>query len=180
MTATRPKSRDDLVLFCHGGRRAPYVNIRLVSPVRLKTAWGTPRRSGLIHIAEAVASTLDGGRIVYGARWICGGATKDAVLVGEHGDARPSCEVCRSRAAGPVVYRFFDRADAVLYVGSTRSFFSRRRTHEKSAPWWPEVYRETIEPFPSVVAASMAEVSAIRAERPRHNRLHVLAEGSAA
>lgn len=70
------------------------------------------------------------------------------------------------------VYRFFAADGAVLYIGQTCDFLNRLRSHYTCSPWWPEVDRWTREPFDSLGDALDAEISAIRAECPRYNRLH--------
>jgi predicted GIY-YIG superfamily endonuclease len=77
-----------------------------------------------------------------------------------------------------VVYRVFDRNDALLYIGSTRDINARKAIHmadRKSPIAYPmqtcAVRWETQE-FPTYEAAKAAEVAAIEAEVPYLNRQH--------
>ncbi|MPY31318.1 GIY-YIG nuclease family protein [Streptomyces adustus] len=66
------------------------------------------------------------------------------------------------------VYRLWDAAGNLLYVGS--AFDPEKRCHgHRDRPWWPEVARRTEEWKESRGAAYTAELEAIAMERPRHN-----------
>jgi hypothetical protein len=67
------------------------------------------------------------------------------------------------------VYRLFDAADELLYVGMTCDFDQRIGTHARDKPWWPEVARTTCEWFTSRPDAALAEYTAITDENPRYN-----------
>lgn len=68
------------------------------------------------------------------------------------------------------LYRHFDGAGILLYVGVTFRIAKRVQEHAKAALWWSEVATITIERFPSKEAASQAEARAVRTERPKHNK----------
>jgi predicted GIY-YIG superfamily endonuclease len=79
-----------------------------------------------------------------------------------------------------VVYRAFDGAGQLLYVGCTSEPKVRVAAHRTSAPWYPQAARWTYEPHPDRKAALAAEAAAIRAERPLHNvRMRITAEQEA-
>jgi hypothetical protein len=44
--------------------------------------------------------------------------------------------------------------------------------HEKDSPWWPEVARVDKVSQPDIAAARRAEIAAIKAEAPVHNKVH--------
>jgi hypothetical protein len=67
------------------------------------------------------------------------------------------------------LYRLFDQAGTLLYVGITEHWPARRRSHASAKYWWPEVARTTVEEHPDRDAALLAEARAIRTEQPRHN-----------
>lgn len=69
----------------------------------------------------------------------------------------------------PVVYRLFDVAGTLLYIGSTGDFRSRLRAHARDKSWWPEVARTEQEAHPTIQDARLAEAEAIGAECPRYN-----------
>ena len=70
-----------------------------------------------------------------------------------------------------VLYRFYDAAGALLYVGITCNRRARFAAHRK-APWASEAVRSTVEPYPDRTSAHAAEIAAIAAEHPRHNVNH--------
>lgn len=69
------------------------------------------------------------------------------------------------------LYRLFDLADQLLYVGIAYNPADRWLAHESNA-WWPDVARDSIEWHPSRELAAAAEVAAIQTELPLHNRAH--------
>ena len=70
------------------------------------------------------------------------------------------------------LYRFFDAASQLLYVGITMNPSSRWNQHRKDKAWWVEVANITIEPHLSRPAALRAEQRAIRFEHPLWNVMH--------
>jgi predicted GIY-YIG superfamily endonuclease len=67
------------------------------------------------------------------------------------------------------LYRFFDHADVLMYVGVTTSFGRRWTEHAKVKAWYPQVHHQTVTWFDSRQAALDAEAIAIREECPLHN-----------
>ena len=67
------------------------------------------------------------------------------------------------------LYRFFDPAGVLLYVGISHRAVMRWGDHGRVRPWWPEVASITVEHFADRKAARAAEVKAIQTESPRHN-----------
>jgi hypothetical protein len=70
------------------------------------------------------------------------------------------------------LYRLFDRADRLLYIGIAHNPPLRWVTHAAQKTWWPDVARTEISWFSSRPDAEAAEVLAIEDERPLHNVLH--------
>ena len=68
------------------------------------------------------------------------------------------------------VYRVFDAADRLLYVGCSVDVESRLRYHEQHSFWWIFRSRVETEEFPSRAEAAEAEVAAIGSEHPRWNK----------
>lgn len=66
------------------------------------------------------------------------------------------------------VYRFFDSAGALLYVGRSVSPSKRKQGH-KSKAWYELIARTEVQQFPSVALADEAERMAISSEHPLHN-----------
>ncbi len=67
------------------------------------------------------------------------------------------------------VYRFFNAADELLYVGITGDPRARWAQHAAEKAWWPDVVRHTVEWLPSREEALAAKAAAITAEAPLHN-----------
>lgn len=67
------------------------------------------------------------------------------------------------------LYRFFDKAGDLLYVGISNNPGRRWAQHERDKPWWHEVHHVEIERYPDRAAVLVAEAEAIRAENPRYN-----------
>ncbi|WP_051813489.1 GIY-YIG nuclease family protein [Kitasatospora sp. MBT63] len=68
------------------------------------------------------------------------------------------------------LYRLFDAAGVLLYVGIASHLPRRFEKHAKDKPWWTDVARKEIEWFDGRSAAESAEEFAIVAERPLHNK----------
>lgn len=67
------------------------------------------------------------------------------------------------------LYRLFDAAGDLLYVGISTRPMQRVREHSKGQTWWTEVASQTFEHFPTRPEAATAELAAIRTENPRYN-----------
>lgn len=66
------------------------------------------------------------------------------------------------------VYRFYDAADQLLYVGLSVNFKNRRNAHRRRE-WWPTVAREEVVWFDGREDAKAAEREALATESPLHN-----------
>lgn len=67
------------------------------------------------------------------------------------------------------VYRLYDSADVLLYVGSSCRPADRYGDHRRLTEWWPEVVRRDVVWYPTRVQGEEAERVAIREELPKHN-----------
>lgn len=78
------------------------------------------------------------------------------------------------------VYRLFDGAGALLYVGMAVHPSARWRAHALEKPWWPEVASKSVEWHETRETAAEHEYQAIASENPRYNvvrdrrRFHLL------
>lgn len=70
------------------------------------------------------------------------------------------------------LYRFYDAAGDLLYVGLTADPGTRWKTHSRQKEWWHEVTTIRVEHFPDRVSVEAAERHAIQTERPRYNSKH--------
>jgi len=75
------------------------------------------------------------------------------------------------RNNGPTdVYRFYDRAGELLYVGLSCSIAARVGAHRHEHGWWSEVKWIEVEHLPSRDAAAQQEKRLIAWLVPRYNR----------
>lgn len=74
--------------------------------------------------------------------------------------------------ARTAMYRLFDEAGQLLYVGIAVNPDTRWSTHAREKTWWPQVARRTVEWFDDRPSAEAAEVAAIASEAPQFNVEH--------
>lgn len=67
------------------------------------------------------------------------------------------------------LYRFYNTAGDLLYVGITNNPPGRFGKHRQEKQWWSNVARITLEQYETRAELAQAESLAIRAERPIHN-----------
>lgn len=72
----------------------------------------------------------------------------------------------------PTVYRFYDQADRLLYVGKTISPRQRLKKHRQEKDWFTDVAAIKLERHATEADALDAERQAILAESPVHNIQH--------
>jgi predicted GIY-YIG superfamily endonuclease len=70
------------------------------------------------------------------------------------------------------LYRWWDAADLLLYIGISDELAERVKGHVKGSSWMDFAVRSTIERHPTRSAALDAEETAIKAERPLFNHQH--------
>lgn len=68
----------------------------------------------------------------------------------------------------PTVYRQYDRAGNLLYVGMSRRLRNRIKQHRRS-PWWSEITKISYRRYQSEGQALDAEAEAIAVESPKYN-----------
>lgn len=67
------------------------------------------------------------------------------------------------------LYRLYDNAGTLLYVGAAKDPSRRFRDHRAEKSWWHEVAQDSVEWFETPFHALKAEVEAIKREAPRYN-----------
>lgn len=70
------------------------------------------------------------------------------------------------------LYRLYANGDELLYAGITDDWTRRLREHWHTKPWAADVLGVSLETYPDRVSVAVAEIRAIRAERPRYNIQH--------
>ncbi len=70
------------------------------------------------------------------------------------------------------LYRWYDAADALLYVGISNDLARRTGQHMDDKPWMAEAVRCDATSYPDRASALAAEERAIYAENPRYNIVH--------
>ncbi len=83
------------------------------------------------------------------------------------------------RILGYFLYRFYDVADRLLYVGITCQIPARWNCHRRTTAWWADVVRVSVECHRRERQALDAERLAIKIEHPLHNKRSVLLTGRA-
>jgi predicted GIY-YIG superfamily endonuclease len=74
------------------------------------------------------------------------------------------------------LYRHFNRANELLYVGISSKLPERMRQHQRGSKWFFDVKLVTVEWFDDRQSAKLAEGKAIRTEQPKFNILKGKAE----
>lgn len=168
---------DPLVDFAIWGKNAPFLAKRpqydyraLVVPVRSKTGIVAARRGSIAHLDDGIAAVIRNGRARFAARFLCGGHSLNAGVLANADAYGGVCAVCADAKLGPGVYRFFNAAGRVIYIGSSEKPLKRQRQHQSNSPWWPEVADVQVIRYPTIFEASAAERIATDAEEPIHNR----------
>ena len=67
------------------------------------------------------------------------------------------------------VYRFYDEAGELLYIGYTADPYTRWRQHSRKSEWAPLAAFVRVERYAYEDLARSAETTAIRSESPRFN-----------
>jgi len=70
------------------------------------------------------------------------------------------------------LYRLYDEADVLLYIGISHQPDVRFEQHSKMKEWWPRVARRKVEWLDDRPTAAKAEAEAIRAEDPEFNNTY--------
>lgn len=70
------------------------------------------------------------------------------------------------------VYRYFDKAGTLLYIGKSLCSVIRALAHREKGAWYGAAVTMTIERFDSIKEAGAAETKAIKNEGPLHNVHH--------
>lgn len=78
----------------------------------------------------------------------------------------------RRDTAPQALYRFYDAAGRLLYVGITADLPRRLGRHKRDRPWWADVTRVEVAHYPDRENALAAEAEAITDERPLYNVRH--------
>ncbi len=107
---------------------------------------------------------------LYSAMMDAAGYPSDPPASSSEPVARPLDQPRRGRETA--VYRAFDGAGRLLYIGVTKSPHARMRGHETTSEWWPEMQSVVFEWLPSREAALDLERSLIETLRPPFNVEH--------
>lgn len=71
-----------------------------------------------------------------------------------------------------VLYRWWDANGNLLYVGKSIRVLSRIEQHRQGSRFFDEATSMTLERFPDEVTLGLAEIEAIRTEKPVYNIVH--------
>ena len=131
---------------------------------------GRSSRSRMTHLAPVVLGFPEDDGLRLAAHYLCGGSSISVKVVPR--DAGELCGFCIDTELGPGVYRCFNAAGVVIYIGATAHYLKRIKQHETESPWWPEVADVTVERYRSKPDAFTAERTAIYFGNPVHNVTH--------
>jgi hypothetical protein len=135
-----------------------------------KTGIVASQTGPLAHYSDKFWAYYQDGRIRYCADYQCGNGNCNVIILASADDHYGMCEVCEDAAKGPCVYRCFNAAGDLLYIGSAKAYLRRMQAHWTQSKWWPEVADTKVERFPTLLAARGAELHAIKTENPIENR----------
>ena len=82
-------------------------------------------------------------------------------------------EIARLSDVETAVYRYFNEAGRLLYVGVSLSPMQRLIQHRDTTTWFNEVVRIEIKRYPNRDVALAIEIAAIRHEKPLYNKARV-------
>lgn len=68
------------------------------------------------------------------------------------------------------LYKMFDDAGRLVYVGITSQDFTRIREHARLRSWWGSITRIELEHHASFLAASERERELVKSEHPLYNK----------
>jgi len=74
------------------------------------------------------------------------------------------------------LYRHFDSAGKLLYVGISLNTVARLAQHRNESNWFKQIDTIKIQHFPTRGAALRAELAAIRTEKPKYNIAGMIAD----
>lgn len=94
---------------------------------------------------------------------------------------RPEGASCRRSASGrrednhtcmtkTALYRHYDQAGVLLYIGISLCALTRTQQHRRQAAWAYDIVTVKIEWFETRQEAEAAEYKAIKTEKPKHNQ----------
>ena len=78
----------------------------------------------------------------------------------------------QSTETGHYLYRLYNKAGHLLYVGVTDNVFRRWKEHSRTKPWWSQVHKFTQDWYPNRASVEAAERRAIQTENPVYNVTH--------
>lgn len=96
----------------------------------------------------------------------------DILRLRRQGHAVPTCVLPAALVSGGALYRHFDAAGQLLYVGASINPYARTSMHSSQSAWFRQVVRIEMEWFADGVSLMCAEKAAIERERPLINRQH--------
>lgn len=165
-------------LECAMRGHAPYYKGFPVTSATLRDAWvfGTTKASDKFHLPDAAFAAWRWGKPpLFGVRTRCNlryVQFRTSMEPPEHISLCDDCVLIDLRQ--PTVYRFYDSADRLLYVGFSICYLDRFEQHalpsSPSTEWWPLQVRHTVVHYEDGATALAAERHAIRTEGPIYNR----------
>lgn len=146
-----------------------------VTRMRPRGCWGISRYRAATRfhlIASAEARWYTNGPRCF-ARFACGDAATDVALHIQPPEYGELCDHCAlADVIKPVVYRLYDAAAKTIYIGCSKNFIARLRSHAnspKSAELWAQVRSWSFVEYDDIDLAYRAEAVEISREQPQFN-----------
>lgn len=70
------------------------------------------------------------------------------------------------------VYKHFDKAGKLLYVGLTNDLIERHKQHRANSPWWQAIRRFSSSEYENRIDAENSEIEQIHNGQPEFNTCH--------
>lgn len=154
---------------------------RVTTNLRPKALWGSgPGRNAKTHMVYSAFAEWDNGHPVANAVARCGNLMHRVRFAMTPELDREICDECLLADYRPeTVYRLFNAAGELLYVGYTFNPIARIKGHRRESYWGSEIASVRLEFFDSEKLARSAEARIINDEKPLHNLqwLHPLKGG---
>jgi predicted GIY-YIG superfamily endonuclease len=131
-----------------------------------------PRRRAAFSQADISRALIEAER--RGPEWCveadCSDGNINVVLLKQRVTTQPTPAI--SSPVATQLYRHFDQAGRLLYIGISVSVMNRLAQHRQDSNWFPLIATVAVVHFPSRREAEDAERNAIREERPIYNIIH--------
>lgn len=144
--------------------------------IRPRGVWAFSGNGGYprVHIIkDAVIAWSKSGKAVYVASYACKGGDSGVRLLVDVPEDIELCDSCLiADLIKPTVYRLYDAAGELVYVGYSADAIKRSMQHARKSSWWPEIVRAECDFYDTREEAMAAEKALIKRHQPRFNKVN--------